>query len=194
MYQELYNQHREQHSLLREILFRLEQLTADLAVQKQVLYALANQTAGILAAESEILAAVTAPPPVAFVLQEVVTMAKAGAFGKLKVTITDTGSAIVTAVAVDEAGFPTSLPAGSSTPAWSSNNPGVVVTPLASDPTGLTATITPATPPVLVTGAQVSVSATLPGATAPITGSTPADINVVAGGPTGFQVTEGPGS
>ena len=100
----------------------------------------------------------------------------------------DNGTALATATPQDGAGLATSLPSGTAAPTWTSSDPGVVVTPVATDPSGLTATVSPATPPVLVTGAVITVNATLASGTA-ITGSgTP--IDVISGGPTGFQVVE----
>lgn len=105
--------------------------------------------------------------------------------------LVDNGSATATLTPVDTVGLATTLPAGTSTPTWTSSDPGVVVTAAAD---GLSAQVTPATPPVLVTGAVITATATLPNnadgsAGATITGSgTP--IDVVAGGPAGFQITE----
>lgn len=113
--------------------------------------------------------------------------------GAVKATVDfqllDNGTAQLTASPVDAAGLAATLPAGTPAASWASSDPGVVITPVASDPTGLTAIAAPATPPVLVTGAVPTVSVTLPGAASPISG-TGAPIDVVAGGPTGFTVAE----
>ena len=71
----------------------------------------------------------------------------------------DNGQAVATLTPEDAAGLDTTLPAGSSVPAWTSDNPGIVVSPSAD---GLSAILTPATPPVLLTGATVSATSTLP--------------------------------
>lgn len=101
----------------------------------------------------------------------------------------DNGTAKAVATPQDSVGVATTLPAGTSTPTWASSDPGVVVAPDPSDASGLTAIVSPATPPVLVTGAVISVSATLPDGTTVITGSGD-PIDVIAGGPTGFKVVE----
>jgi hypothetical protein len=99
--------------------------------------------------------------------------------------ILDSGSATATLTPVDAEGFTTTLPDGTPIPSWVSSDPGVVVTPAAD---GMTATLAPSTPPVLVTGVTISASTTLAGGTV-ITG-TSSPIDVVVGGPTGFQITE----
>jgi len=78
------------------------------------------------------------------------------------------------------------LPAGTSVPTWTSSDPGVVVSPA---PDGLSAIVSHATPPVLVTGVIVSASATLPNGTV-ITGkSQPIDIVASVDLPTGFGIS-----
>ena len=114
-------------------------------------------------------------------------MAQIKRFGKVKLDVLDNGTATATATAQDAAGLPATLPTGSGAPAWTSSDPGVTVTPVATDATGLTATVAPAVPPVLVTGFTISVSCLLADGVTTISGVSSAN-NIVAGGPTGFQV------
>jgi len=112
--------------------------------------------------------------------------------GKMAVDfqILDNGSAIATAKPVDAAGLPASLLSTAGPGVWTSDNPGVVVTVDPTDPTGLRATVTPSTPPVLVTGAKLTVTSTdTVDATKVISGvSDPIDI--VGGPAVGFSVQE----
>lgn len=108
-------------------------------------------------------------------------------FGRMKIDVLDNGTARATATPVDAAGLATSLPSGTSTPTWTASDPGVVINPDPADPSGLSAIFGPATPPVLVNGFTVSVDAVLPDGTTHITGTSESN-NIVAGGPTGFQV------
>lgn len=96
----------------------------------------------------------------------------------------DNGSAVASLTPEDSLQMDTTLPAGTSVPAWVPSDPGIVVSGSAD---GLSAIVTPAAPPVLVTGATVSVSATLPDGT--VISGTSDPIDVVAGGPTGFKVS-----
>jgi hypothetical protein len=106
--------------------------------------------------------------------------------GKLKISILDNGTAKGTLTPVDAAGLPTSLPAGFSIPAWVSSDPGVVVTPAAD---GMSAVVAPATPPVLVTGASITVTSKSADGTATLTGTTTDPINVIAGPAGSFQIS-----
>jgi hypothetical protein len=152
----------------------------------------------------QIIAFLTPPPPVAFLLTisagtpegEALNRERLKSQGEyfmagnvtraaLDFQLLDNGTALATATPIDAAGLPTTLPAGSGTPVWASSAPSVVVTPVATDPTGLSATVTPSTPPVLATAVQVSVTAALASGSS-ITGTDLVD--VVAGGPTGFSV------
>jgi hypothetical protein len=108
-------------------------------------------------------------------------------FGKVKLDILDNGTARATAAAVDAAGLPATLPSGSGAPTWTSSDPGATVTPDPADATGLSAIVAPAVPPVLVTGFTVSVNALLADGVTTISGTSSAN-NIVAGGPSGFQV------
>lgn len=108
-------------------------------------------------------------------------------FGKLKVTFLDNGTAKAVATPTDSVGIDTTLPAGSSAPAWTSSDPGAVVTPDPADTSGLSAIITPATPPVLVASFTVSVDSTLPDGTTHVSGTSESN-SIIAGGPTGFKV------
>jgi hypothetical protein len=92
----------------------------------------------------------------------------------------DNGQAVATLTPEDKAGLDTTLPAGTSVPVWTSSNPAVVVS---GSTDGLSAIVTPATPPVLATGVTVTATATLPDGTV-ITGvSDPIDVtgSAVAG-------------
>lgn len=140
----------------------------------------------------KIILLLTPPPPVAFEV-DVFTidqgenkMARAK-FGKMKITVLDNGTAKAVASPVDSVGIGTTLPDGSSVPAWTASDPGVVISPDASDPTGLTAIFGPASPPALVDAFTVSVDSTLPDGTTHVTGTSESN-SIVAGGPTGFTV------
>jgi len=115
-------------------------------------------------------------------------MSKVIAKASVDFQLLDNGTALATATPQDAAGLTTTLPAGTSTPVWTSSDPGVTVVPVATDSTGLTATVAPAVPPVLLTGAVITVSATLASGTAISGSGNP--IDVVSGGASGFQVTE----
>ncbi len=110
-------------------------------------------------------------------------MAKKALAAGVDFQLFDNGMATATLTPVDAAGIDTTLPAGTSVPAWTSSDPGVVVSGAAD---GLTAIVTPSTPPVLVQDAILTVTATLPDGTV-ITGTSD-KIDVVGGGPTGFKV------
>ncbi len=116
--------------------------------------------------------------------------------GKMKVgldfTFLDSGQATGALSLIDSMGLKAQLPAGStlSVPTWTCSDPGIVVTPAAD---GLTANLKPATPPVLVTGAVITVSgATMTnadGTTVALAAPPPSQpIDVVAGGPAGFSL------
>ena len=107
---------------------------------------------------------------------------------KVDFVLLDNGTASLTATPVDAVGLPTTLPAGTPAATWTSSDPGLVITPVSSDATGLTAIASPATPPVLVTGAVPTVSVTLASGTV-ISGSGD-PIDIVAGGAAGFGVVE----
>jgi hypothetical protein len=96
----------------------------------------------------------------------------------------DNGQAVATLSVLDAAGLPTVLPAGTPPPTWTSSNPGVLVSASAD---GLSAIVSPATPPVLVTGAVLTASTTLAGATSPITGTSD-PIDVAGSGAAGFKI------
>lgn len=140
----------------------------------------------------QILLYLTPPLPVGFVITittgESQMADKLAKFGKMKLDILDNGTAKAVASPVDSVNIPTTLPTGTSTPVWTASDPGVVIAPDPSDPTGLTALISPATPPVLVNAFTVTVDAVLPDGSTHIT-QTSSPNNVVAGGPTGFQIT-----
>jgi hypothetical protein len=106
--------------------------------------------------------------------------------GKMKLAvIPDTGTALATVSGVvDAAGLPTTLP---NPLVWTASDPGVVVTPVATDPTGLTATVGPSTPPVLVASFSVTATETLADGTT-ISATSDSQNSIVAGGPVGFQV------
>jgi hypothetical protein len=202
MYQQMLIRSDHQTELLWEILRRLAVIEAQFAKVENQEAEIVAQQVGIEATLAQILNAVTTPPPVGFVITETLQtagqgedMAAKAKFSKVRVAIQDNGTALLTATPTDAMGLATTLPTGTTTPVWTSSDPGIVVTPVATDATGLTATAAPATPPVLVTGVVATVTATLPtnpdgSAGATISGSTPADLSVVAGGPTGFQIAE----
>jgi hypothetical protein len=95
----------------------------------------------------------------------------------------DNGMATATLTPVDDKDIDTTLPAGTSVPVWTSSDPGVLVSGAVD---GLTAIVTPASPPVLVQDAVLTVTATLPNGTV-ITGTSD-KIDVVGGGVAGFRV------
>jgi hypothetical protein len=163
--------------------------------QKEERQDIAALEAGLLS----IIAMLTPPPPVAFIMTLTTNdgLPLGGesnmkhVSGKMKLTFNDNGSAVATLALVDSVGLVTSVPTGATlvTP-WVSSDPNLIVTP-ATD--GLSAQLTPATPPVLVTGATVTAgpgtltdaqgnTTTLPAVTSEL-------LNIVAGGPTGFQIS-----
>lgn len=97
--------------------------------------------------------------------------------GEFKLNLLDNGTAAGTLSVQDAAGLPTTLPAGV-VPTYASSDPGVVVTPAAD---GLSCTIAPATPPVLVTGAIITASAAMPDGTTLSADNSSDPLNVVAG-------------
>jgi hypothetical protein len=94
----------------------------------------------------------------------------------------DTGTGTATLTPVDAKGNPTTLPAGTSVPTWTSSNVAITVTPAAD---GMSATLTPT---ALATGVIIAASATLPNGTT-ITGQGD-PIDVVAGPAAGFKMVE----
>ena len=106
--------------------------------------------------------------------------------------LADNGTATATLSFTDAAGLPTTLPSGSTAVStWTSSDPGVVVTGSAD---GLSASVTPSTPPVLVAEALISVSTVVTNSdstTETFTAATPAGdgVSVVAGGPAGMQIS-----
>lgn len=105
--------------------------------------------------------------------------------------LNDAGTATATLSLVDAAGLPATLPTGStlSVPTWTPSSPAIVVTPAAD---GLSATITPATPPVLATDVTIAISSAVmtnaDASTVTIAGVTSEGIDVVSGGPAGFSI------
>ncbi len=116
--------------------------------------------------------------------------------GKLKASvdfdILDNGTAQATLTFVDAAGLPATLPTGStlSVPPWVSSSTALVVTPAAD---GMSALLAPAVPPVLVTDATITIGpATLTnadGSTVTIPAIVSQGIDIIGGGPVGFQVS-----
>lgn len=162
--------------------------------------AIKEQNRAILEKEDEnsikldkLLELLTPPPPVAFEVEVFSLgtgenpMAKLAKFGKMKITVLDNGTAKAVATAVDSVGIATTLPAGSTTPAWTASDAGVVINPDPTDPSGLTAIFGPATPPALVAAFTVSVDAVLPDGTTHIDGTSESN-SIIAGGPAGFTV------
>jgi hypothetical protein len=113
----------------------------------------------------------------------------------LDFTLLDSGKALATISFVDAAGLPTTSQAGASiATVWNSNNSGVVVVGRAD---GLNADVSPATPPVLVSGAVITAGTTITNPDGTIIGPLPASgnpIDVVAGGPAGMSIAETPES
>jgi hypothetical protein len=147
----------------------------------------------------QILALVAPPLPTQFVLtltSNSPTEGEPPMAGKMKQAIDfqllDNGTAKATLTTVDAAGEPAVIPSTSTlaAPAWSSSSPGLVITPAAD---GLSATIAPSVPPVLVTDAIITVGpATLTDASGNVTtiaGVSSEGIDVIAGGPSGFQIS-----
>ena len=98
----------------------------------------------------------------------------------------DNGTATATLTPIDAAGLATRLPDGAGVPVWTSSDAGVVVTAAAD---GLSAVVTPATPPVLVTGAVITATSTLADGVTTLTGSGD-PIDVVASDAVGFAIAE----
>jgi hypothetical protein len=110
-------------------------------------------------------------------------MKKAASLGSVDFSILSNGQAIATLAPVDAAGLETTLPEGTSVPAWTASDPGVVIS-VSED--GLQALVTPSQPPVLVQDCKLTVTATLPDSTV-ITGESE-NIDIIAGGPAGFKI------
>lgn len=102
----------------------------------------------------------------------------------------DNGTAALTATPTDSFGFATSLPATAAAATWTSSDPGLVITANASDPTGLTAVASPASPPVLLTGAIPTCSCNLGDAAGTVITGSGDPIDVVAGPAGSFAVVE----
>jgi len=103
----------------------------------------------------------------------------------------DSGKALATIGFVDAAGLSTTVATGATVAtSWTSSDPGVVVVGRVD---GLNADVSPATPPVLVTGAVVSASTTITNTDGTTIGPLTANgdpIDVVAGGPAGMSIAE----
>jgi hypothetical protein len=112
-------------------------------------------------------------------------MAKAAKSASIDFQLQDNGSANATLTAQDAAGLDTTLPAGTSVPVWTPSDTTVLAVVAAAD--GMSAVVTPATPPKLATGVTISVSAILPDGTT-ISGVSDG-IDVVSGGPKGFKIS-----
>lgn len=97
----------------------------------------------------------------------------------------ENGQATASLTPVDASGNATTMPAGSTVPAWVSSDPGITVSPAAD---GLSALLTADGTPV--TAATLTVTATLPDGTTTITGTSD-PIDVVAqppGSPVAFKI------
>lgn len=97
----------------------------------------------------------------------------------------ENGQATASLTPVDASGNATTMPAGSTVPAWVSSDPGITVSPAAD---GLSALLTAGGAPV--TAATLTVTATLPDGTTTITGTSD-PIDVVAqppGSPVAFKI------
>jgi hypothetical protein len=100
--------------------------------------------------------------------------------GKFKLVLVDSGKGgVATLTPVDAAGLATSLTAGTTAPVITSSDPTAIVVDQSADPSGLTATFKPATPPKLATGVTLTATATDPSGAA-LTGVSEA-ISVTAG-------------
>jgi hypothetical protein len=103
----------------------------------------------------------------------------------------DSGKALATVGFVDAAGLPTTPQSGASiATVWTSSDPGAVVVGRTD---GLNADVSPAVPPVLVTGAVISASTTITNPDGTTIGPLAASgnpIDVVAGGPAGMSIAE----
>jgi hypothetical protein len=110
-------------------------------------------------------------------------------------TLLDSGKALATIIFVDAAGLPTTPQTGAMiATVWTSSDPSVVVVGRTD---GLNADVSPATPPVLVTGAVVSASTTIinpDGTTIGPLAASGNPIDVIAGGPAGMSIAETPES
>ena len=110
-------------------------------------------------------------------------MAQKAVKASLDFQLLDSGQATATLSPVDAADIPTTLPAGTPVPTWTSSDPGITVTAAAD---GMSATVAPASPPVMVTAAVITATTTLASGTV-LTGTSD-PIDVVGGGPTGFKI------
>jgi hypothetical protein len=142
---------------------------------------------------NQILVAIQkAKSPVSFKLN---LITKDDIMAKVKASIDfkllDNGTATATLSFIDSVGEPTTLPVGAtiSVPSWASSDPSVVVVPAAD---GLSAAVSPATPPTLIDGVTLTAgTATITNAdssTETLAAVTSEGIDVIAGGPTGFAI------
>jgi hypothetical protein len=146
----------------------------------------------------QILAQLLPPPPAGFLMtfesnQENEMANKAPRKATMDFQLLDNGTATATLTLVDAAGLPTTLPSGATigVPPWASSNPAIVVTPAAD---GMSAALAPSSPPVLVTGVVISAGpATITnadGSTVSLAVVSGDPIDVIAGGPAGFSISE----
>jgi hypothetical protein len=169
-------------NLLGEIVKHLREVYAAQRETLRRLDKIEGQLAGIIA-----MLAPSPPVRLTITLEENTMGAVAMDF-----QILDNGSATAALNLVDAAGLPTTLPTGAtlSVPPWVSSDPGLVATPSAN---GLTAVISPATPPKLLTGATITAGpATITnadGSTVTLPAVTSGPIDVIAGGPVGFTLS-----
>jgi hypothetical protein len=174
---------------------RVEALLQKLVNQNETLIVALKQLVGpedsqLTALMEQVIVLLTpAPPPtpgpaVAFritVEEEKMANAKSG---KIKLDVLGNGTAqgTITGI-VDVSGLATTFEAGT-VPAWTSSDPGVVATAAAD---GMSAVVAPAAPPVLVTGATLTVTASQP--TQGVITATYTPVNIVAGAAGAFVVS-----
>jgi hypothetical protein len=106
----------------------------------------------------------------------------------LDFVLLDNGTVQFTFTPLDSVGNPTTLPAGTPALTYTSSDPALTVAVSPSDTSGF-GLVAIGTPTGLATSIVVTGSTTLAGATSPISGSAN-PVDIVAGGPTGFSVTE----
>lgn len=168
---------------------KINKLLTELIADQKVLISINER---IEANTQMLLAILTPAPPAKFIITYRTDLNSTGEqqhmsalTATLDFDLLDSGTATATLTVVDAAGLTTTLPAGTPVPTWVTSSPAIVLTPA---PDGMSAAISPSTPPVLATGVVITVTTTL--ATGTVITGTGQPIDVIGGGPTGFLISE----
>lgn len=171
--------------LLETILYAVDGLRQGQSDQNVILAEIQQTQAQQGETLKTILSFLQPPSPVAFDItyEEGAPIMAAKRKATVDFQLLDNGTAKATLTPVDAAGNPTSMPAGTTIPAWTSSNPAITIAPAAD---GMSATLTAT---ALATAVVITATATLADGTTQLTGSGN-PIDVVAGGAVGFTITE----